>query len=63
MDGSREGAKLGSWVGFDDGDRSLVLTGALVGGVPVMSPSLGEALGNDIDGWAVRSFLCDIKIT
>ena len=53
----------GNALGCDDGDRSLVLTGALVGGVPVMSPSLGEALGNDIDGWAVRSYLCDIKIS
>ena len=53
----------GDMLGADDGDRSLVLTGALVGGVPVISPSLGEALGNAIDGWAVRSFLCDIKIT
>ena len=57
VDGSREGAKLGSWVGFDDGGGSLILTGALVGGIPVTSPSLGEALGNDIDGWAVRSNL------
>jgi len=62
VDGSREGTKLGSVLGPDAGGVSLCLTGVLVGGLSVISPSLGEALGNDIDGWAVRSYLCDIKI-
>jgi len=63
VDGPREGAKLISGNGADDGRGFLCLTGAPVGGLSVISPELGEALGNDIDGWAVRSNLCDIKIS
>ena len=63
VDGSREGTKLGSVLGPNVVGGSLCLTGALVGGLSVLSSSLGEALGNNVDGWAVRSYLCDIKIT
>ena len=63
MDGPREGAKLISGIGADDGGGFLCLTGALLVGGGSVTPELGEGLDNDIDGWAVRSNLCDIKIT